>query len=71
LSSLGNIAWEGDLIHDAVYECAKSSELGAGKGFQALYQIFVNRRSGPRLGYFLSTLDRDFVVTRIKQASQK
>jgi lysyl-tRNA synthetase class 1 len=68
--SLAKVAWEGDLIHDAVYECAKSSGLGAGKGFQVLYQVFVNRCSGPRLGYFLSTLDREFVTKRIDQAAQ-
>ncbi|MDD1764974.1 MAG: lysine--tRNA ligase [Methanomassiliicoccales archaeon] len=70
LQSLNKIEWEGDVIHQAVHECAKSSGLGSGKGFQALYQIFVNRRSGPRLGYFLSTLDRGFVIGRIEHAAR-
>ena len=37
--------------------------------FQALYKVFVSRTSGPRLGYFLSTLDREFVMKRLAEAS--
>ncbi|MEM0448550.1 MAG: lysine--tRNA ligase [Methanomassiliicoccales archaeon] len=60
--------WSGDKIHDLVYECAKSSGLGAKAAFQTLYAIFINKRQGPRLGYFLSTLDREFVLKRIEEA---
>ena len=68
LSSFECVQWEGEDIHDAVYECAKSSGTGAKKGFQVLYKIFIGRTSGPRLGHFLSTLDRKFVVGRMKEA---
>ncbi len=61
--------WAGDAIHDTVYETAKESGLGAKKGFQALYRIFIERRNGPRMGYFLATLDRDFVLRRIAEAA--
>jgi lysyl-tRNA synthetase class 1 len=68
LSSLEGLEWEGEGIHNAVYECAKSSGMGAKKSFQVLYSIFIGRTSGPRLGHFLSTLDREFVIGRIKEA---
>lgn len=68
LSSMEGLEWEGDNIHNAVYDCSKTSGLGAKKGFQLLYQLFINRTSGPRLGYFLSTLEREFVLERIKEA---
>ena len=68
LAAMGGMEWEGDGIHNAVYECSKSSGLGARNGFQLMYQIFIGRRSGPRLGHFLSTLDRDFVLGRIRKA---
>jgi len=67
-SSLQSLEWSGDRIHDAVYECAKSCAIGAKSGFQVLYLIFINRYQGPRLGYFLSTLDKGFVLNRIKEA---
>jgi lysyl-tRNA synthetase class 1 len=63
------VEWKGERIHDAMYECAKKGPIGAKGGFQALYKIFCNQRQGPRLGFFLSTLDRDFVLGRIKEAS--
>jgi len=67
-AKLVSVEWTGDKIHDLVYECAKGSGLGAKAGFQAMYLIFINKKQGPRLGHFLSTLDRDFVLARIEEA---
>jgi len=67
-AKLAQVEWSGDKIHDLVYECAKASGLGAKGGFQVMYSIFINKRQGPRLGYFLSTLDRSFVLGRIEEA---
>jgi len=67
-SSLKALDWSGDSIHDTVYESAKSCAIGAKSGFQCLYQIFIDRKQGPRLGYFLSTLDKEFVLQRIQEA---
>lgn len=63
------VEWQGEKIHDAMYECAKTCGIGAKGGFQALYKIFCNQKQGPRLGFFLSTLDKDFVLGRIREAS--
>lgn len=63
------VEWRGESIHDAMYECAKTCGIGPRGGFQALYKIFCDQKQGPRLGFFLSTLDRDFVLGRIKEAS--
>lgn len=35
--------------------------------FQAIYRIFLNRDSGPKAGWFLAGLPRDFVVKRLKE----
>ncbi len=71
LDNLRGSDWDGDLIHNTVYETAKESGLGAKKGFQTLYRIFIERRNGPRMGYFLATLDREFVLQRISEAASK
>jgi len=68
LTSLQSLDWSGDKIHDSVYESAKSCAIGAKGGFQVLYRIFIDRKQGPRLGYFLSTLDKEFVLQRIEEA---
>ncbi|MFP4545941.1 MAG: lysine--tRNA ligase [Methanomassiliicoccales archaeon] len=67
-STLSQVQWEGDEIHDSVYECAKSNGVGAKKGFKILYRIFIDQKSGPRLGHFLSTLDRGYVRQRLDRA---
>lgn len=67
-SSLQAVEWNGDKIHDVVYETAKASGLSTKVGFQVLYLIFINRKQGPRLGFFLSTMDRKFVLDRIQEA---
>ncbi|HIJ00744.1 MAG: lysyl-tRNA synthetase, class [Candidatus Methanomethylophilaceae archaeon] len=71
LQVLEGCEWTGDAVHNAVYETAKASSLGAKKAFQTLYLIFIERRSGPRLGHFLATLERDFVLRRIAEAAEK
>lgn len=65
-AALRDIDWEADTIHNSIYGCAKTSGLPASKAFQLLYQIFIKRSSGPRLGYFFSTLDKKFVLARIE-----
>lgn len=66
-AKLTQVDWSGDKIHDLVYECAKASGIGAKGGFQVMYVIFINKKQGPRLGHFLSTLDRSFVLGRIEE----
>ena len=70
LVAMDGAEWKGEAIHDAMYTCAKGSKIGARGGFQALYKIFCDQKQGPRLGFFLSTLDREFVLGRIREASQ-
>ncbi len=67
--SMRGVEWEGETLHDAIYGCAKECAVGPRGGFQTLYRIFCDQKQGPRLGFFFSTLDRDFVLGRIKEAS--
>jgi lysyl-tRNA synthetase class 1 len=63
--------WNADAIHSVVSETGKNSKIGTKGGFQALYKVLINRTSGPRLGHFLATMEKDFVVARVKEASAK
>jgi len=60
--------WNAGAIHNVVSEVGKSSGIGTKGGFQALYKILINRTSGPRLGHFLATMEKDFVTLRVKEA---
>lgn len=55
-------------IHQAVYDTATNLSLKPAEAFRVIYQLFLNKDHGPKVGFFLSSLDRDFVVKRLNQA---
>jgi lysyl-tRNA synthetase class 1 len=60
----------GEEIHALVYEVAKQVGLPkATAGFEAIYRAFLGQPKGPRAGWFLAFLDRDFAVGRLKDAA--
>lgn len=61
--------WTPETINNIVAEEVKITPIGSKKGFQALYKILIDRTSGPRLGNFLATMDKEFVVSRLKEAA--
>ena len=58
-----------DEIHDLVYAVAKEQGLDSKKFFQAIYLAFLGDRQGPKVGWFLASLERDFVRARLKDAA--
>ncbi len=62
--------WSPDSIHNAIYELAQTQNIKSKTAFQLIYQAILDQKHGPRLGYFLSTLDRDFVVGRIGEVAK-
>lgn len=60
---------DGDTIHALVYSLAEESNLNAKDLFQAIYCAFLDQPRGPRAGWFLSSLDGDFVRMRLQAAA--
>ncbi|HKN48159.1 MAG TPA: lysine--tRNA ligase, partial [Candidatus Polarisedimenticolia bacterium] len=61
----------GEEIHALIYALAKEAGLeSATAAFEAIYMVFLNQRKGPRAGWFLAFLERDFVLARLKAAAQ-
>ena len=56
-------------LHNHVYAVAEKNEQSPADLFRAIYLVLLDRDSGPRVGNFISALDRDFVVTRFREAS--
>ena len=56
-------------IHELVYAVAKEQGLDSKKFFQAIYLAFLGDRQGPKVGWFLASLERDFVKTRLMEAA--
>ncbi|MBO6084020.1 MAG: lysine--tRNA ligase, partial [Candidatus Methanomethylophilaceae archaeon] len=68
--SLSAAEWNGDVIGQVISEAGKASPIGTKGAFKVLYQILINKERGPRLGNFLASMDRDFVIGRVTEASQ-
>lgn len=60
---------DGAWFHNAIYELKDESGLAPKELFSALYRLLIGKPSGPRAGYFLSILPRDWLVQRLKLAA--
>lgn len=58
----------GEELHLRLHEMKTGIPIQPKELFQALYRIFLNRESGPKAGWFLAGLPRDFVTKRLHQA---
>lgn len=57
---------DGAWFHQAIYELKDSSDLAPKVMFQTLYQALIGKDSGPRAGWFLSILPRDWLLKRLR-----
>ncbi len=57
---------DGAYFHEAVYGLKDQSGLEPKQMFSALYRALIGKTSGPRAGYFLSVLPREWLVDRLK-----
>ncbi|HET9497030.1 MAG TPA: lysine--tRNA ligase [Candidatus Limnocylindria bacterium] len=70
LDGLAATEWAGEALQAGVFSTAKERGIGAGAGFAALYAAFLGRSSGPRAGWLLASLDRSFVIERLRAAGE-
>ena len=61
-------AWSAEDIHNGVYEVAPRCGTDAKRLFELIYLAFLGQARGPRLGWFLEALGREFVVGRLSEA---
>ncbi len=59
--------WTGEELQSAIFTIAKEQSMAPKDAFQLLYQLFLSQDHGPKLGPFLATLDRDFVLSRLRR----
>lgn len=57
---------DGAYFHDAIYGLKDELGLQPKVMFSALYRALIGKESGPRAGWFLSILPRDWLVRRLK-----
>jgi lysyl-tRNA synthetase class 1 len=57
---------DGDWFHKAIYEFKDGSGMEPRELFTTLYRAIIGKDSGPRAGWFLSILPRDWLVKRLR-----
>jgi len=62
---------DGQKVHTALHEMRKEMGVDAKEFFSALYIVTLGKDSGPKAGWFLSVLDRDFLVRRLKEVTEQ
>ena len=57
---------DGQAMHELIYAAKDRADLKPMQAFQALYRVILGKDSGPKAGWFLSSLDKDFLVPRLR-----
>jgi lysyl-tRNA synthetase class 1 len=57
---------DGEWFHQAIYSFKDYEGLGPKDLFTTLYQALIGKASGPRAGWFLSILPRDWLMKRLR-----
>jgi lysyl-tRNA synthetase class 1 len=60
----------GEEIHARLHELKSEVPVAPKELFQAVYRTFLARDSGPKAGWFLGSLPREFVQTRLTEAGK-
>lgn len=53
-------------LHDEMYEILNKYELKPQKAFQAIYKVILGQKQGPKAASFLLSLDKDFLIKRLR-----
>ncbi len=61
------IKWTPEEIHTKIYELSRGLNIEPKKSFIAIYLALLGKENGPRLGHFLSSLDKNFVMKRFEE----
>lgn len=60
---------DGEWFHKAIYEFKESTGMQPKELFTSLYRLLIAKDAGPRAGWFLSLLPRDWLISRLRLES--
>ncbi len=69
LGKMDSIQWDSSTIHNEIHDIIGSAGLDPKTGFASFYMALIGKDKGPRLGYFLSNLEKDYVRKRLSECS--
>ena len=59
------IELDGNAMHTLIYAAKDTAGLQPKEAFQALYRVIIGKDYGPKAGWFLASLNRDWLVKRL------
>ncbi len=62
--------WDGEELQIRIYEIGKELGLNGKQTFEAIYLSLLGKDHGPKAGWLILSLDRDFVKKRFEEASK-
>jgi lysyl-tRNA synthetase class 1 len=62
------IEWDANRIHNEIYKMSEEQDIPIKTTFETIYQLILDQNEGPRAGYFLSNLDKEFIMKRFNEA---
>jgi lysyl-tRNA synthetase class 1 len=63
-----DLSWKPETIHNEIYKISEETKIPIKTAFSAIYQILLGQEKGPRAGFFLSNLEKQFVLNRLTEA---
>lgn len=61
-------SWTGEELHPKIHEIRKEMNIDPRAAFSAIYLSFIGKDSGPQAGWLLSSLHKEFVIKRLREA---
>jgi len=68
--ALSSRSWTGEDLHTHLHTLKEELGLSPREAFSAIYQVFLGKDSGPQAGWFLTALDAQFVLGRLREAAR-
>lgn len=69
VTRMNDCSWDADTIGNIISDCGKASPIGQKNAYKAIYSLLIGKPMGPRLGQFLASMDKQFVINRFNQAA--
>ena len=58
---------DGQAMHETIYAAKEAANIPPAQAFKALYLLLLGKDSGPKAGWFLSSLSKDWLIKRLRQ----
>ena len=66
IEKMKEVEWSPEDIHNSFYELQEKNEIPAKNFFKIMYNVLLNKERGPRLGFFLATMNKEFIIERLE-----